>query len=49
MGSNHRLRTPNKGIGLMWQTKYASAVPKKLGVGVNFRPCSDDYFLFGRP
>ena len=22
----------------MWQTKYASAVPKNLGVGVNFRP-----------
>ena len=25
----------------MWQTKYASAVPKNLGVGVNFRPCSE--------
>ena len=24
----------------MWQIKYASAVPKNLGVGVNFRPCS---------
>ena len=24
----------------MWQRKYASAVPKNLGVGVNFRPCS---------
>ena len=22
----------------MWQTKYALAVPKKLGVGVNFWP-----------
>ena len=33
----------------MWQTKYASAVPKNLGVGVNFRPCSEDYFLSGRP
>ena len=33
----------------MWQTKYALAVPKKLGVGVNFRPCSEGYFLFGRP
>ena len=22
----------------MWQTKYASAVPKNLGVGVDFRP-----------
>ena len=36
-------------IGLMWQTKYASAVPKNLGVGVNFRPCSEGYFLSGRP
>ena len=25
----------------MWQTKYALAVPKNLGVGVNFRPCSE--------
>ena len=35
----------------MWHTKYASAVPKNLGVGVNFRPCSVDnsYFLSGRP
>ena len=24
----------------MWQTKYASAVHKNLGVRVNFRPCS---------
>ena len=22
----------------MWQTKYASAVPKNLGLGLNFRP-----------
>ena len=29
----------------MWQTKYASAVPKNLGLGLNFRPCSEDYFL----
>ena len=36
-------------IGPMWQTKYASAVPKNLGVGVNFRPCSEGYFLSGRP
>ena len=33
----------------LWQTKYASAVPKNLGVGVNFRPCSEGYFLSGRP
>ena len=33
----------------MWQTKYASAVPKHLGVGVNFRPCSEGYFFSGSP
>ena len=30
----------------MWQTKYASAVPKNLGVGVQ---CSEGDFLTGRP
>ena len=29
----------------MWQTKYAAAIPKNLGVGVNFWPCSEGYFL----
>ena len=29
----------------MWQTKYALAVPKNLGVGVNFLQCSEDHFL----
>ena len=33
----------------MWQTNYASAVPKNLGVGVDFRPCSEGNFLTGRP
>ena len=35
----------------MWQTKYAAAGPKNLGVGVNFWPCSAvySYFLSGRP
>ena len=33
----------------MWQTKYVSAVPKNLGFGLNFRPCSEDFFLSGRP
>jgi hypothetical protein len=28
----------------MWQTKYASAVPKKLGMGVDFRLFSDSNF-----
>ena len=51
------LRTPNEGkwikniwkIGLMWQTKYASTVTKNLGLGLNFRTCSEGYFLSGRP
>ena len=33
----------------MCQAKYASAVPKNLGVGVDFRPCSEGNFLTGRP
>ena len=33
----------------MGQTKYASAVSKDLGLGLNFRPCSEGYFFFGRP
>ena len=33
----------------MWQTKYAAAIPINLGVGVNFRPSSEGYFLSGRP
>ena len=32
----------------MWQTKYALAVPKNLGVGIDFRPCSEGDFLTGR-
>ena len=31
----------------MWQTKYASAVPKNLGVGVNFQLCSEGYSSLG--
>ena len=33
----------------MWQTKYAAAIPKNLGLGLNFRPCSEGYFLSVRP
>ena len=33
----------------MWQTKYASAAPKNLGVRVVFWPCSVGDFLNGRP
>ena len=32
----------------MWQTKYASAVPKDLGLGFDFRPYSEGDFLTGR-
>ena len=32
----------------MWQTKYALAVPKNLGFGLNFWPLSEGYFLSGR-
>ena len=32
----------------MWQTKYAFAVPENLGLGVDFRPCSEGDFLTGR-
>ena len=33
----------------MWQTKYASAVPKNLGLGFDFWPCSEGDFLTGLP
>ena len=33
----------------MWQTKYALAVPKHLGVGVGFGLFSEGDFLSGRP
>ena len=33
----------------MWQTKYAAAIPKNLGLGLNFRPCSEGFFLSGCP
>ena len=33
----------------MWQTKYALALPKNLGVRVDFWPFSEDKFLSGCP
>ena len=52
----HGLRTPSEGIYQrnlkIWADmadKYALAVPKNLGLGLNFRPCSEGYFLSGRP
>ena len=51
-GQKHGLGTPNEGINQrnmkIWanrQTKYALAVSKNLGVGVDFRPCSEGHFL----
>ena len=52
----HGLRTPNEGIYQMYlknwadvATKYASAIPKNLGMGLNFQPGSEGYFLSRRP
>ena len=48
----HRLRTHNEGKiseKLGRSGRHASAVPKNLGVGVNFRPCSEGNFPSGRP
>ena len=36
-------------MGLMWQTKYASAVPMNLGLGFDFRLCNKGDFITGRP
>ena len=33
----------------MRQKNYALAVPKNFGLGVNFRPYNEDYFLSGHP
>ena len=53
---SHGLRTPNEGINQRYlqnwadvADKIASAVPNNLGLGLNFRPCSEGYFLSGRP
>ena len=54
-GHFHGLRTPNEGTNQrylkIWadaQTKYAPAVTKNLGVGVDFGPCREGDFLTGR-
>ena len=38
-------------IGLIFQISliYALAVPKNLGVGLNFQPCREGYFFSGPP
>ena len=52
----HGLWTPNEGINQrnlkIWADvadKNASAIPKNLGVGVDFWPCSEDDFLTRHP
>ena len=54
LGLNHGLRTPNEGITQRYlknwaDEAYASVVPKNLGLGLNFRPCSEGYFPSGCP
>ena len=48
----HPMKAYSKEIskfGSMWQTKYASAVPKNLGLEFDFRLCSEDNFFIGCP
>ena len=48
----HPMKTKIKEIlnfGPIWQTKYALAVTKNMGLGFDFRPCSEGNFLTGRP
>ena len=52
----HGLRTPNEGknqrnlkIRADVADKISLAVPKNLGVGVDFRLCSEGDFFTGRP
>ena len=46
-GNTHGLRTPNEGINQRYLKNWA--VPKNLGLGLNFRPYSEGCFLSGRP
>ena len=50
----HGLQTPNEGINHRYLKnwadvahKIASVVPKNFGVGLNFQPSSEGYFLSG--
>ena len=50
----HGLRTPNEDINQRCLKNWADVADKicfakNLGVGVNFRPCSEDYFLSRHP
>ena len=44
---SHGLRTPNEGTNQRYLKN--GAVLKNLGLGLNFRPCGERYFLSGRP
>ena len=48
---DHGLQTPSEVINQrnpkIWAD--ASAIPKNLGLGFDFRPCSEGDFLNGRP
>ena len=53
-GVSHGLRTPNEDTNQRYlknwadmANKYALAVPEKLGVGLNFWPCSESYSSLG--
>ena len=49
-GLCHGLRTPNEGINqINLKICAALAVPKYLGLGLSFWPCSEGDFLTGRP
>ena len=49
------LRTPNEGINQKYLKNWTDVadklcfVPKNLGLGLNFWPCSEVYFLSGCP
>jgi hypothetical protein len=46
------LRTPNEGINQRYLKNWADVadkIPKIFGLGLNFRPYSEDYFLSGYP
>ena len=50
----HGLRTHNEGINQRYMKNWADAadkiccrIPKNLGLGLNFRSCSEGYFLSG--
>ena len=45
----HKIEIRYMNIWKIGPTKYALAIPKNLGLGLNFRPCSERYFLSGRP